>query len=100
MAAIAAPRMGSRRGLGAPAAGAKHLGRARARQPDRRKQARYDPARPRCHQGSGAMSSRAVQALPRWRLPVVVLLLGALLCLLTWRLLSLQVLDTARGYEF
>jgi cell division protein FtsI (penicillin-binding protein 3) len=46
------------------------------------------------------VSVRDAQALPRWRLPVVLLLLAGLLCLLTWRLLSLQVLDTARGYEF
>ena len=39
-------------------------------------------------------------ALPRWRLPAVLTVLGILLALLTWRLLSLQVLNTERGYEF
>ncbi len=39
-------------------------------------------------------------ALPRWRLPAVLVVLGILLSLVTWRLLSLQVLSTARGYEF
>jgi len=41
-----------------------------------------------------------MSALPRWRLPAVLVVLGLLLMLLTWRLLSLQVLNTARGYEF
>jgi cell division protein FtsI (penicillin-binding protein 3) len=40
------------------------------------------------------------QALPKWRLRAVAFLLLALLVLLVWRLLSLQVLDTERGYEF
>ncbi|HSB95385.1 MAG TPA: penicillin-binding transpeptidase domain-containing protein [Spongiibacteraceae bacterium] len=46
------------------------------------------------------MSERAMDALPRWRLPAVLVVLGILLALLTWRLLSLQVLNTERGYEF
>ncbi len=40
------------------------------------------------------------QTLPRWRLHAVAVLLLALLALLVWRTLSLQVLDTERGYEF
>jgi cell division protein FtsI (penicillin-binding protein 3) len=46
------------------------------------------------------VSDNAIGTLPRWRLPVVLMVLGILLGLLTWRLLSLQVLNTARGYEF
>jgi cell division protein FtsI (penicillin-binding protein 3) len=46
------------------------------------------------------MSERGAATLPRWRLPAVLTLLAALLCLLIWRLLMLQVLDTDRGYEF
>lgn len=46
------------------------------------------------------MSERAPAALPRWRLHAVLGLLSVLLCLLVWRLLTLQVLDTERGYEF
>src|SRR5690606_10766899 len=40
------------------------------------------------------------QQLPQWRLRAVALLLLALLVVLAWRTLSLQVLDTERGYEF
>ena len=46
------------------------------------------------------MSERAPAPLPRWRLPAVLGLLSVLVCLLVWRLLTLQVLDTERGYEF
>jgi len=46
------------------------------------------------------MSERAPAALPRWRLFAVLGLLSVLLCLLVYRLLALQVLDTERGYEF
>ncbi|MET0379406.1 MAG: penicillin-binding transpeptidase domain-containing protein [Spongiibacteraceae bacterium] len=48
------------------------------------------------------MSKTAAKAvaLPRWRLRAVVLLLAALLLMLIWRLLELQVLDRERGYEF
>lgn len=46
------------------------------------------------------MSERAAAALPRWRLAAVLAVLGALLGLMIWRLLMLQVLDTDRGYEF
>lgn len=44
--------------------------------------------------------SRPPPALPRWRLPAVLALLFVLMCLLIWRVLALQVLDTERGYEF
>lgn len=46
------------------------------------------------------MSTTGVAALPRWRLPALLLLLAVLLSALVWRLLMLQVLDTDRGYEF
>lgn len=46
------------------------------------------------------MSGRERHLLPLWRLRMVMLLLLVLLGLLVWRLLSLQVLDTERGYEF
>ena len=46
------------------------------------------------------MSERAPAPLPSWRLPAVLGLLSVLVCLLVWRLLTLQVLDTERGYEF
>ena len=39
-------------------------------------------------------------ALPRWRLHAVAALLLALLSLLVWRTLSLQVLDNERGHQF
>lgn len=46
------------------------------------------------------MSRASRTLLPLWRLRVVMLLLAVLLGVLVWRLLSLQVLDTERGYEF
>jgi cell division protein FtsI (penicillin-binding protein 3) len=46
------------------------------------------------------VTERSVQALPHWRLPAVLVVLAALLSLLVWRLLMLQVLDTDHGYEF
>lgn len=46
------------------------------------------------------MSPRTAPTLPRWRLPAVGVALAALLGLLVWRLLMLQVLDTQHGYEF
>jgi cell division protein FtsI (penicillin-binding protein 3) len=50
--------------------------------------------------GAVSKAKRESQALPRWRLHAVAALLLALLALLVWRTLSLQVLDTERGYEF
>ena len=35
-----------------------------------------------------------------WRFPVVMVLLAILLSMLVWRVLSLQILDTDRGYSF
>ena len=46
------------------------------------------------------MSVRREDTLPVWRLRAVVVLLLLLLGLLVWRLLSLQVLEAERGYEF
>lgn len=46
------------------------------------------------------MSTAGIQTLPRWRLPVLLAMLAALLGLMVWRLLMLQVLDTHHGYEF
>lgn len=46
------------------------------------------------------MNARASSSIPLWRLRVVMLLLFLLLCVLCWRLLSLQVMDTERGYQF
>jgi len=37
---------------------------------------------------------------PRWRFPLMVSMLAGLACLLVWRVMALQVLDTERGYEF
>ncbi|MDX9874832.1 MAG: penicillin-binding transpeptidase domain-containing protein [Spongiibacteraceae bacterium] len=46
------------------------------------------------------MSKSAGVKLPLWRLRVMMLLLLVLLCVLCWRLLGLQVMDTERGYQF
>jgi cell division protein FtsI (penicillin-binding protein 3) len=40
------------------------------------------------------------QPLPLWRLYLVLAVLCCLLALLVWRILSLQILDLERGYEF
>ena len=46
------------------------------------------------------MSHVAPPVLIRWRLRLVCLALGALLALVLWRVVSLQVLDTEYGYRF
>ena len=42
----------------------------------------------------------ARQAVPAWRFSLVVVMLVALVSLLVWQLLLLQVLDTERGHDF
>jgi cell division protein FtsI (penicillin-binding protein 3) len=46
------------------------------------------------------MIKKAQQKVPLWRFVSVAALLAALVFLLIWRVLSLQVLDTERGYDF
>ncbi len=46
------------------------------------------------------MKRRAEQKPPLWRLYLVAVLLCAMLALLVGRVLSLQILETERGYEF
>lgn len=46
------------------------------------------------------MKHGGAQTVSEWRMTTVVVLLVALFGLLVWRLVSLQVLDTERGYRF
>lgn len=46
------------------------------------------------------MSKAARQTVPTWRYTLAIILLAALVLLLVWRVLSLQVLDTERGHDF
>jgi len=46
------------------------------------------------------VSDNNIYKVPRWRLALVILALLGLLLLLVWRIVSLQILDTERGYEF
>ncbi len=46
------------------------------------------------------MKSRETSSFHDWRFMLVVVLLVALALLLVWRLVSLQLLDTERGYQF
>jgi cell division protein FtsI (penicillin-binding protein 3) len=46
------------------------------------------------------MTAAKQQAAPGWRFSLAMGVLAALALLLVWRVLSLQVLDTDRGYEF
>lgn len=46
------------------------------------------------------MNSKTQHTVPAWRFSAAVLLLAAFASLLVWRVLSLQVLDTERGYDF
>lgn len=46
------------------------------------------------------MKLRPPAAIAEWRIRTVAVGLGCLLLLLVWRLVSLQVLDTERGYRF
>jgi cell division protein FtsI (penicillin-binding protein 3) len=46
------------------------------------------------------MKLRPPAAIAEWRIRMVAVGLGCLLLLLVWRLVSLQVLDTERGYRF
>lgn len=46
------------------------------------------------------MTAKKQQAVPGWRFSLAMGLLAALVSVLVWRVLSLQVLDTDRGYEF
>jgi len=46
------------------------------------------------------MATKSVPSTAAWRLWLVLLALALLMALLIWRLLTLQVLDTERGYAF
>ena len=46
------------------------------------------------------MKLRPPAAIAEWRIRMVAVGLGCLLLLLVWRLVSLQLLDTERGYRF
>src|SRR5512139_1443321 len=46
------------------------------------------------------MKARHVPAIAEWRITLVALAIGCLLLLLVLRIVSLQVLDTERGYRF
>ncbi|MFA7552648.1 MAG: penicillin-binding transpeptidase domain-containing protein [Spongiibacteraceae bacterium] len=46
------------------------------------------------------MTRVSTQAVSAWRFSLVMSLLAVLVLLLIWRVLSLQVLDTERGYDF
>ncbi len=46
------------------------------------------------------MKKKSPQPVPVWRFSIAVMLLMILLVLVVWRALSLQVLDTDRGYDF
>lgn len=50
------------------------------------------------HKASGSKGD--VTVAPAWRFLLTIFLLGLLAVLVVWRVLSLQVLDTDRGYEF